>query len=116
MIDIDPHLMQRVFENLLQNAYQHSPVGGEIRIKILRMINRMEIIVADQGPGIPENKLETIFNRYYRVKYAGEGVPEGLGLGLTISKRIVEAHGGKLYARNIPGKGAEFLLELPYST
>src|SRR5690606_38488023 len=50
LIDIDPHLMQRVFENLLQNAYQHSPVGGEIRIKILRMINRMEIIVADQGP------------------------------------------------------------------
>lgn len=116
LIDIDPHLMQRVFENLLQNAYQHSPQGGEIRIKILRMINRMEIVVADEGPGIPENKLETIFNRYYRVKQAGEGDPEGLGLGLTISRRIVEAHGGKLFARNTPGKGAEFVLELPYSS
>lgn len=115
LIAIDPHLMQRVFENLLQNAYQHSPDGGEIRIKILRMINRMEIIVADQGPGIPENKLDTIFNRYYRVKSAGEGAPEGLGLGLTISRRIVEAHGGKLNARNIPGNGAEFVLEIPYS-
>ncbi len=116
LLEIDLHLMQRVFENLLQNAYQHSPEGGEIRMKILRMINRMEIIVADQGPGIPENKLETIFNRYYRIKSAGEGAPEGLGLGLTISRRIVEAHGGKLYARNSPGRGAEFVLELPYST
>ena len=115
-IDIDPHLMQRVFENLLQNAYQHSPEGGEISVKILRMINRAEIIIADHGPGIPESKLETIFDRYYRAKPSTEGMSEGLGLGLTISRRIVEAHGGKLYARNSLQKGAEFVLELPYST
>ena len=115
-VDIDPHLMQRVFENLLQNAFQHSPVNGEIQLKILRKINRVGIVIADQGPGIPEKKLETIFNRYYRVRPAGQGTPEGLGLGLTISKRIVQAHGGALYAQNIPGKGAEFVLELPYSS
>ncbi len=115
-VDIDPHLMQRVLENLLQNAFQHSPVNGEIQLKILRKINRVGILIADQGPGIPEKKLETIFNRYYRVRPAGQGTPEGLGLGLTISRRIVHAHGGTLYAQNIPGKGAEFVLELPYSS
>lgn len=115
-VDIDPHLMQRVLENLLQNAFQHSPVNGEIQLKILRKINRVGILIADQGPGIPEKKLETIFNRYYRVRPAGQGTPEGLGLGLTISRRIVQAHGGTLYAQNIPGKGAEFVLELPYSS
>lgn len=116
LIDIDPHLMQRVFENLLQNAYQHSPEGCEISLRILRMISRVQITLTDQGLGIPENKLDTIFNRYYRVNSAEAGVPEGLGIGLTISRRIVEAHGGKLYARNTAGKGAEFVLELPYST
>ena len=82
-------------------------------------MHRMLIVEDEEnlkGPGIPENKLDTIFNRYNRLKLAEEGVPEGLWLGFTISKRNVEAHGGKLYARNIPGKGAEFVLELPYST
>ena len=114
LTEIDPHLLQRVFENLLQNAYQHSPEGGKIRVRILRMINRMKIVIADQGPGIPEDKLDTIFARYYRVSPAGEGAPEGLGIGLTISKGIVEAHGGKLYAQNSAGSGAEFIIELPY--
>ena len=76
----------------------------------------MEISVADQGSGIPEDKLDLIFDRYYRANQSGEAVPEGLGIGLTISRSIVEAHGGKLYARNTPGKGAEFVLELPYSS
>lgn len=115
LIHIDPHLMQRVFENLFQNAYQHSPEGGEIRVRILRMINRMEIIITDQGSGIPENKQETIFDRYYRMRPPGDGEFEGLGLGLTISRRIVEAHGGSLIARNSPKNGAEFVLGLPYS-
>ena len=116
LTEIDPHLLQRVFENLLQNAYQHSPEGGKIRVRILRMINRMKIIIADQGPGIPEEKLDTIFTRYYRVGPVGEGAPEGLGIGLTISKGIVEAHGGKLYAQNSAESGAEFIIELPYSS
>lgn len=116
LTEIDPHLLQRVFENLLQNAYQHSPEGGKIQVRILRMINRMKIIIADQGPGIPEDKLDTIFTRYYRVIPVGEGTPEGLGIGLTISKGIVEAHGGKLYAQNSAGSGAEFIVELPYSS
>lgn len=116
LTEIDPHLLQRVFENLLQNAYQYSPEGGKIRVRILRMINRMKIIIADQGPGIPEEKLDTIFTRYYRVGPVGEGAPEGLGIGLTISKGIVEAHGGKLYAQNSAESGAEFIIELPYSS
>lgn len=116
LINIDSHLMRRVLENLLQNAYQHSPEGGQISVRILKKINRMEISVADQGSGIPEDKLDLIFDRYYRANQSSEAIPEGLGIGLTISRSIVESHGGKLYARNIPGKGAEFVLELPYSS
>lgn len=114
LINIDTHLMQRVFENLFQNAFQYSPEGGEVRVRVLRMINRLDVIITDQGPGIPENKLDTIFNRYYRVKPSSQGSVEGLGLGLTISRSIVGAHGGKLFARNSPKHGAEFVLELPY--
>lgn len=114
IVKIDPHLMQRVFENLLQNAFQHSPEGGVIELRLQRMINRIVVVLRDQGPGIPEDKLETIFKRYYRIKQAGENSPEGLGLGLTISKHITEAHGGKLFARNNKEGGAEFVLELPY--
>lgn len=116
MVEIDPHLMQRVFENLLQNAYQYSPEGGVVELRLQRMINRIVVILRDQGPGIPEDKLETIFKRYYRIKQAGENSPEGLGLGLTISKHITEAHGGKLFAQNNKEGGAEFVLELPYPT
>ena len=114
MVEIDAHLMQRVFENLLQNAYQYSPQGGEVELRLQRMINRIVVILRDQGPGIPEDKLETIFKRYYRIKQDGENSPEGLGLGLTISKHITEAHGGKLFAQNNKEGGAEFVLELPY--
>jgi len=114
MVEIDAHLMQRVFENLLQNAYQYSPEGGEVELRLQRMINRIVVILRDQGPGIPEDKLETIFKRYYRIKQDGENSPEGLGLGLTISKHITEAHGGKLFAQNNKEGGAEFVLELPY--
>ena len=114
VVDIDPHLMQRVFENLLQNAYQHSPTGGLIEIRIQRKINRMAVVISNQGPGIPEEKLETIFKRYYRIPSVEKGTAEGLGLGLAISKRIVDGHGGTLYAQNSREGGAEFVLELPY--
>ncbi len=114
IVDIDPHLIQRVFENLFQNAYQHSPTGGLIEVRIQRKINRMAVAIRNQGAGIPEEKLETIFKRYYRMTSTEKGTSDGLGLGLAISKRIADGHGGTLYAQNCREGGAEFVLELPY--
>lgn len=74
----------------------------------------MAVVISNQGPGIPEEKLETIFKRYYRIPSVEKGTAEGLGLGLAISKRIVDGHGGTLYAQNSREGGAEFVLELPY--
>lgn len=115
MVEIDPHLMTRVIENLLQNANQHSPEDSVIEVRIRRRNDRIVLTIRDHGPGIPEDKLETIFKRYYRMRPVKEGEPEGLGLGLTISKRIVESHGGDVYARNCEDGGAEFVIELPFS-
>lgn len=115
VIFFDPHLMTRVFENLLQNAFQHSPENSTVDVRLRCFINHVVIMIRDHGPGIPEEKLETIFQRYYRVHRDDGKAPEGLGLGLTISKRIVEGHGGKLFARNHRSGGAEFVIELPYS-
>lgn len=89
-------------------------VVAEIEIRIQRKINRMAVGISNQGPGIPEEKLETIFKRYYRIPSVEKGTAEGLGLGLAISKRIVDGHGGTLYAQNSREGGAKFVLELPY--
>lgn len=109
----DPYFMTRVVENLLQNAFQHSPENSTVEVQIHQPTNGVVITIRDQGPGIPEEKLETIFHRYYRVRREDENAPEGLGLGLTISKRIVESHDGKLYAYNSQEGGAVFVIELP---
>lgn len=116
LVVFDPHLMTRVFDNLLQNAFQHSPENSTVDVRLRCFINRVVVMIRDHGPGIPKDKLETIFERYYRVRQDDQASPEGLGLGLTISKRIVEGHGGKLYAHNSKDGGAEFVIELPYSS
>ena len=113
MVEIDPHLMTRVFENLLQNAYQHSPEDSVIEVCLRLNENRLVVTIRDHGSGIPEDKLDTIFMRYYRINHVQEGEPEGLGLGLSISRRIVESHGGVLYARNHETRGAEFVIDIP---
>ena len=114
VVDIDPHLLTRVVENLLQNAYQHSPENSVIEVRINKHADHIVVTIRDQGPGIPPEKLETIFERYYRVKPVENGGAEGIGLGLSISKRIVEWHCGNLYAQNSEEGGAVFVIELPF--
>ncbi len=103
----------QVFRNLIANAISFSPEGGEITLAARRDGRQVRISVSDQGPGIPENKLDAIFERFYTERPQGEKFGTHSGLGLSISKQIVDAHGGTITARNRIPTGAEFTVTLP---
>ena len=97
--------LAQVFRNLIANAVSFSPPGGEIRIAVSVGRRSVVVTVEDQGPGLPEGKLEAIFNRFYTERPAGEKFGTHSGLGLSISRRIVEAHRGRIWAENIVTDG-----------
>lgn len=103
----------QVLRNLISNAASFSPEGGVIRLVARRDDARAVICVEDDGPGIPENKLEAIFDRFYSERPEGEKFGTHSGLGLSISRQIVEAHGGTIRAENRPEGGARFTVTLP---
>lgn len=93
--------LAQVFGNLISNALSFSPEEGSVTIRVLLQNDKLIVQVDDQGPGIPENKLQTIFERFYTERPQHEGYGEHSGLGLSISKQIVEAHSGQLWAENL---------------
>jgi two-component system sensor histidine kinase ChvG len=108
----------QVLRNLVTNAISFSPPYGMISITARRHQGRILIAVADEGPGIPPDKLKAIFERFYSERPEGEKFGTHSGLGLSISKQIVEAHGGTLSAENLmtpDGRigGARFNIDLP---
>jgi two-component system sensor histidine kinase ChvG len=108
----------QVFRNLISNAVTFSPPGGTIRLAAQRQGGDVVISIADEGPGIPEGKLEAVFQRFYTERPAGEKFGTHSGLGLSISKQIVDAHGGSIHAENRhddSGRvcGARFIVRLP---
>jgi two-component system sensor histidine kinase ChvG len=108
----------QVWRNLISNAVSFSPPGGSIRIGAVRDGDKVRVTVADEGPGIPPAKLAAIFDRFYSERPAGEKFGTHSGLGLSISKQIVEAHGGRIVAENRTGDGgrilgAVFIVTLP---
>ena len=108
----------QVLRNLLSNAITFSPAGGTIRLTAKRLPEQVRITIEDQGPGMPEGKLEAIFDRFYSERPKSEKFGTHSGLGLSISRQIVEAHGGSLQAENITGPaggvaGARFVILLP---
>lgn len=114
--------LTQVFQNLIANALSFSPPGGIVRVAVRRTGNgsrgMVEVTVADDGPGIPDGKEEAIFERFYTERPAGEKFGTHSGLGLSISKQIVEAHGGRITAANRRGPdggvtGAVFTVRLP---
>jgi two-component system sensor histidine kinase ChvG len=111
--------LSQVFGNLISNALSFSPPGGLITITLKngRKPQTAEIWVEDNGPGIPENKLETIFERFYTERPHHEAYGSHSGLGLSISKQIIDAHEGQIYAENIKNLtdkiiGARFIVQL----
>ncbi|MGE5253450.1 MAG: DUF4118 domain-containing protein [Planctomycetaceae bacterium] len=111
LIPMDSVLMAPVLINLLDNALKYSPPDGMIEVAARIREDRLEIEVQDQGPGIPEEHLIQVFNKFFRLRRA-EHV-SGTGLGLAISKGIVEAHEGKIWAENRPEGGSKIVFTLP---
>ncbi len=104
--------LQDVFRNLIENASNYSPEDGVIEVTARMSGAKIEIAVADRGPGIPESDLPRIFERFYRVDRSRSRDPGGTGLGLSIVKHLVELHGGTVTAANRQGGGAVFTVRL----
>lgn len=111
----------QVLQNLVGNALTFTPAGGAVRIAAERRATSVRVVVEDEGPGVPDANLMTIFERFYSERPDHEAFGDHSGLGLSISKQIVEAHGGTIWAENIrpigaakaPPSGARFTFELP---
>jgi two-component system phosphate regulon sensor histidine kinase PhoR len=110
----DPAKLHDVLRNLIANATSYAPGGSCIRVAVDRQPGRVRISVTDQGPGIPEEELSRIFERFYRVDKSRARDPGGTGLGLAIVKHLVELHGGEVRVENAAGSGACFTIELPF--
>jgi signal transduction histidine kinase len=110
----DGDRLSQVFTNLLDNAIRHSPENGRIVIVGRKDVNSVVLEVADQGPGIPVELQPRIFERFFRIdKARAGGETQGAGLGLAISKELIELHGGKIWVESEAGKGSAFYLRLP---
>ena len=114
MVHGDPAKLHDVLRNLLENAINYSPPGGDITLRSARHGNDVEISVSDSGPGIPETELGRIFERFYRVDRSRARDPGGTGLGLSIVKHLVELQGGRVTARNREVGGTCVVVSLPY--
>jgi PAS domain S-box-containing protein len=110
---LDARRIEQVLRNLLDNAVKYSPAGTAITVRADAVAETLRIAVSDEGPGIPSAERERIFERFYRV-LDPEGPPvAGLGLGLSICRGIVKAHGGRLWVEERPGGGSVFVFTLP---
>lgn len=108
----DPGRIVQVLDNLIHNALKFTPNEGRISVEGRRMDNVVEIRVRDTGPGVKPEEISVIFDRFRQVEKRGR---RALGLGLYISRSIVESHGGRIWAESVPGEGSTFLFTLPPS-
>lgn len=116
-LDADPTRLAQVFMNLLNNAAKYSDRGGRIRLAAEVRGDEVEVVVRDRGIGIPLDKLGSIFDLFSQVDRSLEKSQGGLGIGLSLVRRLVEMHGGTVEARSSgPGQGAEFVVRLPVAT
>jgi len=115
LLSVDGVLLEQALVNLLENAARYTPPGSRIEITAGRAGDRAEIRVADEGPGLPPGAEERVFEKFFRGTAALPDGRRGVGLGLAICRAIVEAHAGRITARNRPGGGAEFVIWLPVS-
>ena len=108
----DPELLRRAVENVIRNAIRHSPRDTDVEVKLARSNGRVVVDVRDHGPGVPEEALPRLFDAFYRVETDRNRTSGGIGLGLSIARRAIELHKGRIRARNAQ-PGLEVELELP---
>src|SRR5699024_12650014 len=108
----DPERFQQVFVNILDNAKKHSDGGSKISIEVKQTNHHITITNIDEGEGIHEQDLPYIFDRLYRVEKSRSRQSGGAGLGLSITKEIVESHGGSIEVRSQQGRGTNVIIKL----
>jgi signal transduction histidine kinase len=111
--DWDPMRLEQVLTNLLINAFKYSPLEGDIEVSVNKIDHRAIVSVKDQGIGISRDQRGMIFEPFFRASTAIEARILGAGLGLYISREIVERHGGKMWLVSEEGKGSTFFFSLP---
>jgi signal transduction histidine kinase len=113
----DPDKLEQVFINLLGNAVKFTPQDGHITVGVRpeSREGKQGVLawVKDDGPGIPEDELAKVFDKFYQIENKASRIVPGTGLGLTICRRIVEAHGGQIWVESVEGKGASFNFFIP---
>ena len=113
LVYFDPAKLEKCLYNLLSNAFKFTTAGGSITVSVRTDANTVQIQVRDTGRGIPETELAHIFNRFYQVDDASTRGYEGTGIGLALTKELVELHGGTISAESLLGEGSTFMLTLP---
>jgi signal transduction histidine kinase len=109
-------LADLVFTNVLDNAVKFSPPGGEVVVDAVADGPEVVVAVSDAGPGIPADEIPRVFERFYRGREARAKDNRGFGLGLAISRAVVENHGGQLSVESAAGFGATFRVRFPMAT
>ena len=110
-IEVDRQRLQRVISNLLDNALKYTAAGGEVRVALREQASRVLLSIEDTGAGIAAHDLPHIFQRFYRCETSRSG--PGIGLGLSLAKAFVRAHGGDITVTSTPGRGSQFTVALP---
>lgn len=113
IVHVDKTKIKQVFVNIISNAIKYTPDDGEIRIELKQVDDRIHVHIRDNGMGIPEQDVERVFERFYRVDKGRSRQQGGTGLGLSIAQDIVKAHQGEIRARSKWGEGSEFIVILP---
>lgn len=113
VLSLDSDRLLQTLTNLLSNGIKFTQAGGKVKLKAIVKNNICQILVQDTGRGIPEDKLESIFERFQQVDASDSRSKGGIGLGLAICRHIVEGHNGKIWVESVLGKGSAFYIELP---
>jgi len=114
-VEGDTELLRRAIENVIRNAIRYSPADADVEIALSRRNGAAVVAVRDHGPGVPEEALPRLFDAFYRVETSRTSSSGGIGLGLSIARRAIELHNGRIRARNAQ-PGLEVEIELPVAS
>jgi signal transduction histidine kinase len=115
IIHADRVRFKQILYNLLNNAVKFTPEGGKVDVEAYSEKEFVRVCVADTGKGIPAEEQRLIFEEFHQVGDTAQNANQGTGLGLTITKRLVELHGGKIWVASQPGSGSRFIFAIPHA-